>query len=61
VSPGGEGEHTTPGSCTGIPVTKITHVMSYEKFYLLGDNAVYSGESTDLSEEHVDSIFRVEE
>lgn len=24
LSPGGEDEHITPGSCTGIPVTKLT-------------------------------------
>jgi hypothetical protein len=37
-------------------------VINYEESYLLVYNAVYSvRESTDVSEEHIASIFRVEQ
>jgi hypothetical protein len=50
--------HTT--SCSHSGVHDQSHLLGIDPC-LLGHKAVYSVQSTDVSEEHVASIFRVEE
>jgi hypothetical protein len=44
-----------------LKVLGIVNIIKFEEFCLLGYNAEQSGKSTDVSEEHIDSTFRVEE